>query len=323
MWDGAVSNPLIPNPTASPQTNSTYNVTVTDANGNTGSGSVKVTVGMTLSLNSSAPAIDPGQSVLLGVVAFGGTPPYTLSWSPASSLSDPSSTSPTATPRFTTTYQVTVLDSSATQNVARGSITIQVNLLVSATASPPVIVPGESTQITATVLGGGLPPYTYSWTPTANLIDPTSASTAATPTSTTAYSVTVTDSAQPPQSKPAAPVTVTVQSMGAVVACYTLTQHQSGETVFDASCSRSTVAGVQLVQYEFTQIWNGSPSQPPDACFILTGFPIPQGTNCVSSATPWLYSEFGTPGDLTRVRVVNAFGQDAAASQTVPPPTVP
>lgn len=56
------------------------------------------------------------------------------------------------------------------------------------------IISGNSTMLAGSA-GGGTPPYTYSWSPTAGLDDATSASPTATPTATTTYTLTVVDAA--------------------------------------------------------------------------------------------------------------------------------
>jgi hypothetical protein len=308
-WTGAVSNPTIANPTATPNTNSIYTVTVTDANGTRVSATVSVLVNLVLSINASAAIVDPMQQVLLGVVAFGGTPPYTFTWSPAASLSDPHSTSPTATPAVTTTYQVTAVDSQGLSG--SGSILVQVTLHVSASANPTTINQGQNAVLNANVSGGS-PPYTYSWVPVTGLSQTNIANPIASPPSTTVYTVTVVDSVG---TQGMASTTLTVNAPSGPVCSFTLTIQADGSVEADASASTSSV---QIIRYEFTQIWSGDPAQPYDACFVLTGHPIPIGSGCVSSNTPWLYNWFGQTGDTARVRVVDANNNSAASTGTVP-----
>ena len=67
------------------------------------------------------------------------------------------------------------------------------NLLsVNASGNPSIICAGENTQLMAYASGGN-GDYTYEWTPTSGLNDPTISNPVATPLETTTYTVTVTD----------------------------------------------------------------------------------------------------------------------------------
>ncbi len=65
----------------------------------------------------------------------------------------------------------------------------------SVTTNDDIICNGESTQLQALAVGFG--PYTYSWSPTTGLDDPTAANPIASPTTTTEYTVTITGGSQP------------------------------------------------------------------------------------------------------------------------------
>lgn len=67
-------------------------------------------------------------------------------------------------------------------------------LYVIATATPPAICAGASSQLLATPLGG-TSPYTYSWTPTTGLSNPGIANPVASPTVSTWYRINLTDNA--------------------------------------------------------------------------------------------------------------------------------
>lgn len=72
-------------------------------------------------------------------------------------------------------------------------VTVDEPFGVTASAVPGVIAPGESSQLSATVTGG-LPPLTYSWTPSAGLSERVIQNPVASPNVSTEYAVTVTDS---------------------------------------------------------------------------------------------------------------------------------
>ncbi len=65
----------------------------------------------------------------------------------------------------------------------------------SVTTNDDIICNGESTQLQALAVGYG--PYSYSWSPTTGLDDPTSPNPTASPTTTTNYTVTITGGSQP------------------------------------------------------------------------------------------------------------------------------
>lgn len=140
---------------------------------------VNVNVG-SLSVTTSGPAtICQSQSTNLS--ASGGT---SYSWTPSSSLNNPTISNPTATPTATTTYTVTVTDANGCTGT--GTVTVTVLPPPVASAGPNVsICPGASTNLSAS---GGT---SYSWTPSASLNNATFSNPTATPTVTTTYTVTV------------------------------------------------------------------------------------------------------------------------------------
>src|SRR5690606_15226003 len=90
-------------------------------------------------------------------------------------------------------YKVTVWDDNScfdTLNVFIPQITCGPEITV--TANPDTICLGDTTQLSATSIGGS-PPYTYVWNNTASLTNPNDSITQAYPLSTTIYQVIVTD----------------------------------------------------------------------------------------------------------------------------------
>ncbi len=184
LWTpaGSLNNPNIANPISSATSSTVYTVTGTDANGCSSSDTVSVIV-------HSVPVAGAGSntSICLGSsTTLNGTGGGTYSWSPGTGLSSTTIANPVATPGTTTTYTVTVSNSGCTNT---SQVTITVNPVPTASAMGNAsICAGSSTSISAS--GGTF----YSWSPTSGLSSPTSATTNASPTSTTQYIVTVSNS---------------------------------------------------------------------------------------------------------------------------------
>ena len=179
-----LSNPRAANPIASPTATTTYTVT-----GDNGGCSATATVTITvepLPTPSAGPdrVLCSGQSAQLGSAPVAG---LTYSWSPSTGLSSTSSSQPTITltntgtaPR-TTTYTLTAVSA----NNCVGSSTVRV------TVNPAVTVNAGAAQ---TFCSGGSAPlggaaavagYTYSWSPTTGLANPSAAQTTVSLTNTT------------------------------------------------------------------------------------------------------------------------------------------
>jgi hypothetical protein len=196
---GTLSATNIPNPIARPATDTTYEVVVTDAQGVYAGATVQVNVSvpnMSLNITATPPTINPGQNSQLIASVTGGVPPYTYSWAPIASIfSNPPGASPIASPKGTTTYTVTVTDSLGSR--ITGSVTVVVHpvaLSLTVTATPPA--PGLlGSQLNATVVAGGTPPFAFAWIgPPGTLNSTVIQDPLATPASLgNIYTVTVTD----------------------------------------------------------------------------------------------------------------------------------
>jgi len=166
----------------SPTTTTTYTVTVTDANGCSHTDDVVVNVNMLPPVNAgSDAAICIGNSTQLN--ATGG---LSYVWSPTTGLNSTTVTNPTANPTVTTTY--TVIATDANGCTASDNMILTVHSLPLASAgNDDAICIGNSTQLNA---GGGT---SYVWSPGSGLSNPNIANPLANPTTTTTYTVTVTD----------------------------------------------------------------------------------------------------------------------------------
>ena len=160
---------------------------------------------LTATVSPSAPAIDGGQSVILTAIPSSGTSPYHYQWytgsSCSSAISDAtSSTYTTAVLTSGATYSVLVTDSSVgTPGASKcAGVTVTVDpALAAAIPVSPTIDSGQTVTLTV-VPSPGTPPYSYQWYAGSSCLGEisgaTSATYAASPASTTAYSVNVTDS---------------------------------------------------------------------------------------------------------------------------------
>src|ERR1041385_7327467 len=175
-----LSNPNISNPVANPTATTTYSVTVTDANGCVNKSTATVTVNPLPVVTATPATICINSTGQLS--ATGGT---IYAWSPATGLSNPNISNPTANPTTTTTYTVTVTNANGCVN--KTTATVTVNPLPVVTATPATICINSNTQLNAT---GGT---TYAWSPSTGLSNPNISNPVANPTATTTYTVTVTN----------------------------------------------------------------------------------------------------------------------------------
>lgn len=140
--------------------------------------------------------INPGQTAtLLGTAGPVASGPFVYAWSPSTFLVDSSVAQPTTIPlNATTTFTVYVYNVAAgCQDTSQVTVFVSQGVLnVNAVTSNPVICPGNTAQLFA-VTSGGFGNYQYSWNPAVSLNDATSGMPLASPTSTTVYTVTVTD----------------------------------------------------------------------------------------------------------------------------------
>jgi gliding motility-associated-like protein len=140
------------------------------------------TTNLTVNPNPSVNAGEDRYICLGDGIQLDGSGQGTLTWTPATGLSNSNIANPIATPATTTTYTL-----NATQNGCSGSDQVTINV----TIPPPVIIPDDTVIcvgecINIPVSGG----IYYSWSPTTGLDDPASSSPTACPATTTTYTVT-------------------------------------------------------------------------------------------------------------------------------------
>lgn len=143
----------------------TYTVTITDANGCTITGTVTITQPPALTLSISTtnnPLTCFGQCIATATAtAGGGTPAYTYLWNPGGM------TTSSVTGLCANTYTVTVTDANNCTITQTVTITQppQITIAISTTNNPLQCFGMCNATATANV-GGGSPPYSYSWNPT-------------------------------------------------------------------------------------------------------------------------------------------------------------
>ena len=186
-WSGGLPNGPGPHEVCPGQT-TTYTVTVTDADGNTATADAVVTVSSQgcIDLVAAGGSICTGDCFDLVASASGGFAPYTYAWSNGV----PAGPGPhQVCPGSTTTYTVTVTD--ATGSTASTTVTVEVaeELCLSVQAEGGTICPSACFALQATA-SGGTTPYVFTWEP-GGFQGPGPHQVC--PTTTTAYTVTVSD----------------------------------------------------------------------------------------------------------------------------------
>ena len=242
----------ISNPVASPTTTTAYTVIVTDANGCTAADSLKVNVNPKPIANAGNDvSICFGLSTVLN--ASGG---ISFSWTPGGSLNSSTVFNPTATPASTTNYIVTVTDANGC--TATDAVLVSVNPANVTISNNTSICPGDSVSLLVT---GGV---TYQWTPPSGLSGTTLANPIATPTSTTTYSVVVTDSNGCTQEK-----TVTVTVNPVPVADFSATPTSGDKPLTVHFTNNST--GANFYDWHFGNDSTSILQNPTDQIYDSTG----------------------------------------------------
>lgn len=177
-----LNNNSISNPQATPTATTKYVVTVTNTAGCSKKDSVNIQVNpLPVISKSNDTAICSKSSVKL--FTSGGS---SYSWTPAGSLNNPAIADPVASPVSSTTYFITVSNGACS---AMDSVRIDVNPVAKISTSNDTTVCNNSyTKIFAS---GGT---SYQWSPASFLDNAASATPIASPTSTTVFHVSITDS---------------------------------------------------------------------------------------------------------------------------------
>ncbi|HEY8401127.1 MAG TPA: gliding motility-associated C-terminal domain-containing protein, partial [Cytophagaceae bacterium] len=150
---GTLSDATVPNPIATPGTSTTYTVTVTDSNGCIATDNITITV-------NPIPVANAGTDVTIceGTnTKLNGTGGVTYFWSPGSSLSDSTISSPLANPLVSTTYILTVFDNAGCYNSDSVTVFVNPKPTGTVTTSKDSICRGEAVTLTASFNAPSIP----------------------------------------------------------------------------------------------------------------------------------------------------------------------
>jgi hypothetical protein len=171
-----------------------------------------------------------------------------------------------------------VADPDATDNTATATTLLRPSLRMTARVVPTAIAVGESAQLTAAA-AGGVPPYTFAWSPASGLSSATIANPFAAPTVTTAYRVTVTDATG---TNASADVTLTVESAAPAVVTIAATDAAAGESGPDAGTFTVSRTGSTAAALTVSLAVSGTALSGVDVQPVGTSVVIPAGAVSVS-----------------------------------------
>jgi gliding motility-associated-like protein len=190
-------------------------------------GCVGDTVSLPVTIHA-APSVSAGPDVGVCIgqsVQLNATGGVSYIWSPSTGLSNINIPNPVANPTTATQYMVFVTDTFGCRNSDTVLVTVNPLPVITHTPDSPVCI-GSSIQLTA---GGG---STYQWSPADSLNNPNISNPVANPSTTTTYTVVVTDQNTCVDS---ATVTITVNPLPIITAL--------GDTTICAGTSASISAG--------------------------------------------------------------------------------
>ncbi|MEL6674322.1 MAG: gliding motility-associated C-terminal domain-containing protein [Bacteroidota bacterium] len=192
-WSPAngLSNPNIPNPVASVDSATTYTVTYQAPGGCPIVEPVEIITEGQLEVLADSVRICQGDSIQLEAnFTLNGPPvPFTYTWDPPATLSDPTIANPIAFPNTTTLYSVTA--STLTCGFTK-TVLVEVDTSINlAPMTDQAICVGDSVQLNPTGVGVGQ--ATYQWLPILGLSNPNIRQPMASPTNATTYTLFVTN----------------------------------------------------------------------------------------------------------------------------------
>lgn len=177
-----LSDPNIANPTATPNSTTTYMVTGIDANGCEATDAITVTVNP-LPNAQAWPDTTICEGDIIQLHSAGGAAYH---WSPQQFLNSSTVADPNAFPDVTTTFTVVVTDANGCESSAMLTVTVKPSPNVEA-GQDTTILAGQSAFLSGTTSG-----VAFNWIPPNGLSDPNILDPVATPIQTTTYSLVAT-----------------------------------------------------------------------------------------------------------------------------------
>jgi PKD repeat protein len=314
----------IRNPAAKPAVNTTYTVTVTDANGCTVTADVTINVAPPLTATA---AVDddpigecPSSVAHLSTTVTGGEGGYSYLWDNAGTLNDATRANPTAKPASSTLYTVTVTDANGCTTTAQVQVNVAPPLTVTASADDYIIgtCPSSVAHLDATGAGGELllsGDYIYNWSPAAGLNYTNVKSPVAKPAATTTYTVTITD-----RNGCTATGQVTITVNPPIALTTTPLVYAGGYNITCNGASDGAIdLGVTGGEAPYTYAWTGPSgftSASEDISGLIAGtynVTVTDANNCTSTTTAFLLEPAILTLGKTPDVVLACFG-DATAS---------
>ena len=301
---GGATTPSI---TVSPSTTTTYSCTAT-VNGQSTTASSVVTVNPLPTVNAGVDFTktcvnNPNGSTIGMAPAVG----VTYSWAPTNGLSSANSSNPVANPSSSTTYTLT-----ATNAVSGCSNTDQVLVVVNSTA--PVANAGLDVNVNCTGSNGAsigstaIAGIVYSWSPSIGLSSSSVSNPIANPSSTTAYTLTATNTSNGCTANDAVLVTV---GSGVPISAVSLTVNDQpcGSPSVAGSMNVTLTGGVSPITYTWTRNglnFNALPANAPTN-LIAGNYTVTVTDGCGTTMT----SNSVTLSNAISIDLLSASGSNA------------
>ena len=265
----------------------TYTVTVTDANGCTKTGSVTITQPnvLTVSIAATTLACNGACNATATATVLGGTPPFTIDWTPGAPIGDGTTT---ISSLCAGTYTVNITDANGCIATANTTIT-QPTALTLASASSDVTCFGACNGSAAGIAGGGTPGYSYSWIPGGQTTSSILAQCAG------PYTITVADANGCTVSN-----NLTINQPGQLLGNPSVVNNVSCSGVCDGSATSAATGGIAPYTYN----WN-------------PGAPLGDGTPTITALCAGAYSLIVTDQNLCTSNMPVTITQPAVLSAPI------